>query len=39
MRTLGVFTTLVLGGVAVSGLWLAVQSWPDIQRYMRIRSM
>ncbi len=39
MRTLGVLTTVVLGGAAVGGLWLAVQSWPDIQRYMRIRSM
>ena len=39
MRSIGVLTTLVLTGAAVGALVLGVQNWPDIQRYLRIRSM
>ncbi len=39
MRTVGVITTLLLSGVAAGALVLGVQSWPDVQRYLRMRSM
>lgn len=39
MRTVGVITTLLLSGVAVGALVLGVQNWPDVQRYLRMRSM
>jgi hypothetical protein len=39
MRTLGMFTALVLSGAAVGAVLLGVQSLPDIKRYLRMRAM
>jgi len=29
----------VAGAVAIAGVYMVVQMWPDFVRYMRIRSM
>lgn len=39
MRTVGIITTAVVGTVALLAVALGVRSVPDIQRYLRIRSM
>ncbi len=39
MRSLGVFTTLFGGAVAVVVQAVGIRSVPDIQRYLKIRSM
>lgn len=39
MKRLGMITTLVGGTVALVALAVGVASIPDIQRYIRIRSM
>jgi hypothetical protein len=39
MRTVGIITTAVLAAAAVAGAVLAALSFPDIRRYLRIRSM
>jgi hypothetical protein len=39
MRAIGVLTTTLVGAVAVIAAVVAVKSLPDIQRYLKIRSM
>ena len=39
MRTVGIITTAVVGLLAAFGVVLGVRSVPDVQRYLRIRSM
>jgi hypothetical protein len=39
MKTLGVITALLAAAVAVTAIIIGVQSAPDIQRYLKIRSM
>lgn len=39
MRSLGVFTTVVGGAVAVVVLVVGIASMPDIRRYLKIREM
>lgn len=39
MRSLGVFTTVVGGAIALVALAVGVRSIPDMQRYLKIRSM
>ncbi len=39
MRTIGKLTTMALLGLTAVGAALAVQSIPDIKRYLRIREM
>lgn len=39
MRTIGVITTAAIGVLALLGLRIAVKSVPDVQRYLRLRSM
>jgi hypothetical protein len=39
MRTIGIITTVVGAAVAVFAAVVAVRSRPDIQRYLKIRSM
>ncbi|MDX6201191.1 MAG: hypothetical protein QOF82_2307 [Frankiales bacterium] len=39
MRTIGIITTCVLAVLAAAGAVLAVRSAPDLQRYLKMRSM
>jgi hypothetical protein len=39
MRNIGIVATLLATGAAVGALLVGVQSWPDIQRYLRMRAM
>ena len=39
MRTVGIVTTGVVGLLALAGVALGIRSVPDIQRYLRMRSM
>ena len=39
MRTIGIITTGVVGVVALAAVALGVRSVPDVQRYLRMRSM
>ncbi len=39
MRAVGIVTTSVLGLVALFGVALGIRSVPDVQRYLRMRSM
>lgn len=39
MRSLGVFTTVVGGAVALVALAVGLRSIPDVQRYLKIRAM
>ncbi len=39
MRTVGIITTAALGLLAAFGVALGIRSVPDVQRYLRIRSM
>lgn len=39
MRTVGIITTVAVGLLAVFGVVLGVRSVPDVQRYLRMRSM
>jgi ABC-type spermidine/putrescine transport system permease subunit II len=39
MRTIGIITTVVGTAVAVFAAVVVVRSTPDIQRYLKIRSM
>lgn len=39
MRTVGIVTTAALGLFALFGVVLGVRSVPDVQRYLRMRSM
>ncbi len=39
MKNVGIMTTGVAGVVALLALALGIRSLPDIQRYLRIRSM
>jgi hypothetical protein len=39
MRNIGIVATLLFSSAAVGALVLGVQSWPDIQRYIRMRAM
>ncbi len=39
MKSLGVFTTLVGGAVALAAVVVGIRSIPDVQRYLKIKSM
>lgn len=39
MRTVGMFTTAALSGLALVALALGVKSIPDLRRYLRMRAM
>jgi hypothetical protein len=39
MRTIGFFTTLLLGAAAAVAVVVGIESIPDIKRYIRIRDM
>lgn len=39
MRTIGLGTSALLAVVAVGAAIVGVRSYPDFQRYLRIRSM
>ncbi|MDQ1629230.1 MAG: hypothetical protein QOI54_2974 [Actinomycetota bacterium] len=39
MKTVGIITTGLTGLLALGGAVLVVRSLPDLQRYLRIRSM
>jgi hypothetical protein len=39
VKTIGVVTTLLGATVAVAAIVVGVRSAPDIQRYLKIRSM
>lgn len=39
MRTVGIFATVTVSAVAAAAVVLGVRSLPDIQRYLKIRSM
>jgi hypothetical protein len=39
VRALGRFTALVAAAAGIAALVIGVQSIPDIQRYLKIRSM
>jgi hypothetical protein len=39
MRTLGQITAVALAGAGAGLGLLMVMSWPDVQRYLKIRNM
>ncbi len=39
MRNIGIVTSIVIGAIAALGAVVGVRSIPDIQRYLKIRSM
>ena len=39
MRTIGRFTSVLLGATAVTAVVVGVRSIPDIKRYLKIRAM
>jgi len=39
MRALGRFTALLIAAAGITAVVVGVQSIPDIQRYLKIRSM
>lgn len=39
MRKIGIMTTLFLLAAIAGGVYLGIQSWPDIKRYVRMREM
>lgn len=39
MRKIGITTTLFLLAAVGGGVYLAIHSWPDVKRYMRMREM
>jgi hypothetical protein len=39
MKTIGIIATALVGALAAVGAFVAVKSIPDVQRYLKIRSM
>jgi hypothetical protein len=39
MRLVGYLATALAGVCALAALWLAIESLPDIRRYIRLSSM
>jgi len=39
MKTIGIIATSLVGALAAIGIFITIKSLPDIQRYLKIKSM